>query len=402
MVSILPERMQDETQYQYHKRLIYGKLVDRTLSDSDYTELSEAVYGESFSSDVARRMMYGSRRTIALLEADKLNRLERDDGKEDLLSEIDEKMLELRKERQKMFDQRTALNKVIRERARQEELNEILISSIQSGNLPELKYEPVNIQQSDNDLLVSLNDIHYGMDVSNAWNTYNPEECRLMMCKYLDRIIDIAKRHGSENCIVFNNGDSISGKIHLTVQLANRENIIEQIKGVSEIISAFLAVLSPHFKTVKFVSVSGNHSRLDTKENSPIDERLDDLVEWYLAARLKDFENVVINGADKIDSTMYLLDIRGKTYCGVHGDFDGTPDKISNLQKMAGRPLYAVLSGHKHHNKIDSIQGVKTIMAGSFLGMDDFCVEKRIYGVPEQLVCVCNSDGIMCSYDIQL
>ena len=41
-------------------------------------------------------------------------------------------------------------------------------------------------------------------------------------------------------------------------------------------------------------------------------------------------------------------------------------------------------------------------MAGSFQGMDSFCVEKRIVGEPEQMVCVCDDGGIRCHYDIPL
>lgn len=392
------ERMENESKIDYHRRLVYGKLVDKTLADVDYSELSELVYGQPYSSDVARRMLYGSRRTLELIDEERASGC----GSVAYTDEIDAKMIELRKERQKFFDMRNAFNKVVRERSRQEELNEILVSAVQSGNLPRLNYEPAYIEPSDNDLLCSLNDIHYGIDIHNAWNTYNPEICRQMMCRYIDKIIGIAERHSSENCYVFNNGDSISGRIHLTVQLANKENIIEQVKGVSELIAEFLAELSKHFNTVTFVSVGGNHSRLDTKDNSPIDERLDDLIDWYLSARLQNFDNVVIGGSEKIDSTMYLLDIRGKTYCGVHGDFDGSATKIAALQTMARRPLYAVLSGHLHHNKIDEVQGVKTIMAGSFMGMDDFCIQKRIYGKPEQMVCVCDNNGVVCHYDIQL
>lgn len=392
------ERLEAESELDYHKRLVYGKLVDKTLADIDYSELSALVYGHEYSSDVARRMFYGSKRTLELIDKERRSSA----SNTEIADEIDAKMIELRKERQKFFDMRNAFNKVIRERAREEELNEILMSAVLSGALPTLEYVPRFIEPSDNDLLVSLNDIHYGMDVHNAWNTYNPEICRLMMCRYLDRIIQIAERHGSENCYVFNNGDSISGKIHLTVQLANRENTIQQVKGVSELIAEFLAELSRHFKTVTFVSVAGNHSRLDTKENSPADERLDDLIDWYLSARLQNFDNVIIGGGEKIDNSMYLLDIRGKTYCGVHGDYDGSAAKITALQTMAQRPLYAVLLGHLHHNKVDEVQGVKTVMAGSFLGMDDFCVQKRIYGHPEQLVCVCDSSGIVCYYDIPL
>jgi len=392
------EQRENESKLDYHRRLVYGKLVDKTLADIDYSELSELVYGQPYSSDVARRMLYGSRKTLELLDEERVSQ----SGGSDIMAELDEKMVELRKERQKFYDMRNAFNKVIRERSRQEELNEILVSAVQSGELPELSYERHYIETSDNDLLCSLNDMHYGVDIHNAWNTYNPEVCREMMCAYLDKILQIAERHGSENCYVFNNGDTISGKIHLTIQIANKENVIEQVKGASELIAEFLAELSKHFKTVTYVSVAGNHSRLDTKENSPLDERMDDLIGWYLSARLQNFDNVVIGGANNIDSTMYLLDIRGKAYLGVHGDFDGSMTKIASLQAMARCPIYAVLSGHLHHNRVDEVQGVKTVMAGSFLGMDDFCIQKRIYGRPEQMVCVCDETGIVCHYDIPL
>lgn len=392
------ERRNDETQLQYHKRLVYGKLVDKTLSDIDYSELAELAYGQSYSSDVARRMFYGSRRTLQLMEDEQTSYI----AENNLLSELDAKMIELRKERQKFYDQRNAFNKIVRERSRQEELNEILVDAVKSGDLPRLNYEPAYIEPSTNDLLVSLNDIHYGIEINNAWNTYNPDVCRDMMRKYLDRILSIAQTHHSENCIVYNCGDSISGKIHLTIQITNKENVVEQIKGVSELIAEFLAELSSHFNTVKYVSVSGNHSRLDTKENSPYDERMDHLIEWYLDARLQDFENIQIDTQSRVDATMFITDIRGKTYCGVHGDFDGSATKIAALQAMAQRPLYAVLSGHKHHNMCDEVQGVKTVMAGSFLGVDDFCIQKRIFGKPEQMVCVCDNTGIVCHYDIAL
>ena len=390
--------MQNESQLDYHKRLVYGKLVDKTLADMDYTELAELVYGQPYSSDVARRMLYGSRRTLELMDAERTAGI----AGSDMLAELDTKMIELRKERQKFYDQRNAFNKVVRDRSRQEELNEILVDAIMNGNLPRLDYQPTIIESADNDLLISLNDLHYGASHSNYWGTFNSDVCRAMMRKYLARIIKIAEIHNSENCIVWENGDVISGSIHRSIQITNKENVIEQIMGASELIAEFIAELSKHFKTVKFVSVSGNHSRLDpNKDNALVDERLDDLVDWYLTARLQNFENVQI-GADKIDATMYLINIRGKNYCGVHGDFDGSAGKVQSLQTMVGKPLYAVLSGHMHHNKVDEVQGIKTVMAGSFLGMDGYCVQKRIYGRPEQMVCVCDEDGIRCHYDISL
>lgn len=390
---------QDESNFDFQRRLVYGKLVDKTLSDVDYSELAEVLYGQTYAPDVARRMIYGSKRTLDAIEQDVGRTIQNDD----ILSELDNKRMELQKERQKFFDQRNALSKLLRERSRQEELNEILEDAIRSGNLPHLDYQRVMIEPSDNDLLISLNDIHYGANVSNFWNTYNSDICREMMCRYLDRIIFIRDTHRSENCIVWANGDEISGNIHQSISVTNKENVIEQIKGVSELIAEFLAELSNHFNHVTFISVAGNHSRIEpNKDKALISERLDDLVEWYLDARLQNFDNITIGGGDKIDHTIYLIDVRGKTYCGVHGDFDGSASKIQALQAMAGKQLYAVLSGHLHHNKTDEVQGVKTIMAGSFLGMDDYCVQKRIVGKAEQMVCVCDEYGIRCSYDISI
>lgn len=380
-----------------------GKMVDHTIDD-DYEELSERLFGDGscFSATEVRKRMYGMKAVIDAIEREGEDAIRSTDR----MSEFDRKKIELQAERQKFYDQRNAFNKLVRERSRQEELNEILVKSIQEGDLPRLDYEfdPYGVvTQSDNDLLVSLNDIHYGATVENYWNTYNSDICREMMCQYLDRIIQIARTHSSQNCIVWANGDEISGNIHKSITVTNKENVIEQIKGVSELIAEFIAELSKHFVTVTFVSVAGNHSRLDpNKDNALVSERLDDLIEWYLAARLQSFENVIIGGGEKVDETMYLIDVRGKTYCGVHGDFDGSANKIQALQTMARKPLYAVLSGHLHHCKMDDVQGIRTIMAGSFLGMDDYCVQKRIYGRPEQMVCVCDETGVRCSYNVSL
>lgn len=389
----------NESPLEYHRRLVYGKLVDKSLADYDYSELSQYVYGKPYSTDVCRRMMYGSRDTLQLIDAEKISSTK---GAA-IYDDIEQKLIELKKERQKFFDYRNAFNKVVRERSRQEELNDILLDAIRGGSLPELSYVPSPVVESDNDLLVSLNDVHYGACYSNHWGRYDSGVCRDMMAAYLDRIIQIADTHNSENCVVWENGDVVQGNIHLSIQVSNKENVIEQVTGVSELISEFLAELSKRFNSVRFVSVAGNHSRLNPdKEKALYTERLDDLIEWYLQARLQNFENVSIETEARIDPTMYLINVRGKNYLGVHGDYDVGNGKIQALQTMAGVPLYAVLSGHLHHNKIETVQGVKTVMAGSFLGMDDHCAQRRIFGRPEQLVCVCDDNGIRCAYDVPL
>jgi len=399
------ERRAGESRIQHHKRLVDGKLADKTLADVDYSELSEYVYGQAYSSDVARRMMYGSKKTLDLLEDERLTDI-RDQG---LMDELDAKKLELQKERQKFYDQRMAYTKIVRERAREEELNEIIERCVASGRMPGLHpnmYEGTGIVRhgaGGGTLLVSLNDIHYGANIDNAWRTYNSDICADMMTEYLERILAIADTHRSEDCVVWAAGDLISGSIHRSIQVSNKENVIEQVMGVSELIAQFLAHLSESFRTVRFISVAGNHSRIEAnKDNAITAERMDELVEWYLRARLQNFKNVIIDDEHKLDHTISVFNVMGKNYAMVHGDFDASYTKVQSLQSLVKEPLYAVLCGHMHHNQTDMVQGVRTVMAGSFQGMDSFCVEKRIYGVPEQMVCVCDETGIVCHYDIEL
>lgn len=354
------------------------------LNEELHTDFSESKFRKSFQ---AFEKMFKANRS----------RFMNDNA---ILNEVESKKLELQKEKQKFFDQRTAYNKIVTIRARQEELNEIIETVVNNGMLPELNYIPSEIKESDTDMLVSLCDLHYGADIDNAWNFYNSDVCRKRLCQYIDEIDSIQNLHKTENCIVWANGDMISGNIHNEISVTNKENVIEQITGVSELIAEFLSELSKRFSTVKFVSVAGNHSRLDTKEKSLKDERLDDLVEWYLKARLQNFKNVFIGDYHKLDTTMYYITVRGLNYVGVHGDYDDSDSKIQALKSFVPVQVYSVMMGHLHHNSVNTVQNVKTIMAGSFLGMDQFCISKRIYGTPQQLVCILNNKGVKCFYDI--
>ena len=393
--------MEDETDYEYGLRLIeikveqnpedleWSDVVSLTNLDVHYDSLRKAANVTPYS---GYNVMKYFKEKYAACSADNSSAY---------LSELEHKLYELQKERQRFYDQRSALNKIIRERARQEELNDILLSAIENNDLPNLSCSPHEVQASDNDILVSLNDIHYGAVVDNYWNVYNPDICADMFNQYVSKILDVASRHGSENCIIWSNGDAISGSIHHSISVTNKESVIKQIMGVSELIAQFIARLSPHFKTIRYMSVAGNHSRIDTKDRALQDERLDDIPEWYLKARLQNITNVIFNDYEKIDPTMYLAEIRGKTYLGVHGDYEATTSKVQSLVTMAQRPVYSILSGHKHHNKLDTVQGVKTIMAGSFLGIDSFAASLRIFGKPEQLISVVDRNGFLCHYDVQ-
>ena len=391
-------KLENEESYEYGLRLIATK-VEQNPSDLEWSDIVELL-GLNVHYDSLRKAAnvtpYSGYNVMKYFK----EKYAKSEASSAYMDELDEKLIEIRKERQRFFDQRNALSRIVRDTARKEENSDILERAIMNGALPPLVYQKHETEPTAQDLLVSLNDLHFGADIDNYWNYYNSAVCRLLLQDYIRRIIEIAELHHAENCYIWANGDLISGNIHKSIAVSNRENVIEQVVGVSELIAEFMAELSRHFRCIYFASVAGNHSRIEEKDIASPHERLDDLVEWYLKARLQSFQNISFDGYRKIDDTMYLMTVRGKTYLGVHGDYDGSASKVQSLVAMAQENVYAILSGHLHHNRVDNVQGVKTVMAGSFLGMDDYCVGKRIYGAQQQLVCVCSYDGIRAYYDI--
>ena len=386
------KRLEGEDFIVYTKRITQGK-DDKTL-DIDYIEWGMALIDEEYSSENFRKCFYFMKKYLEKIDKECYQNFTEDD----LIKEIEQKKIELQKEKIKFQDQRTAFNKLVRERARQEELNEIIVQTINSGNLPQLNYTYKEFTPTDNDIMASLNDLHFGYETDNFWNKYNSDICRDMLEEYVDKILQVKKTHNSQNCYISANGDAISGNIHKTITLENKENLIQQIMGVAELISDFLAELSNHFDNVVFSDTVGNHGRLDKKDDALKGENLENLIGWYIKARLQNFKNVHIN-EDKIDSTMYVLNIRGKNYLNVHGDADDSNYKIQSAIQMVGVPIEAFCSAHLHHNKTDYVQGVKTLMGGSMMGMDSYCIKKRIIGFAQQLIAVVTEDGVLCHYD---
>ena len=197
--------------------------------------------------------------------------------------------------------------------------------------------------------------------------------------------------------------DLISGSIHKSISVTNRENVIEQIKTASELISSFCYELTKYFKNVELISVPGNHSRIDKKDDALHDERLDSLITWNVGCTLNHIKNFRVIKNNK-DIGISEIDIRGKRYVGVHGDYDPfSKQGVSNLVLFLGYSPYAILYGHLHTCAVDEVNGIKMIRGGSLAGSgDSYTIEKRLYGTPSQMICVCNNQGIECYYPVEL
>lgn len=312
------------------------------------------------------------------------------------LQQIRDEQHRLRIEKQKLFDERTALNKKLRNQARIEQDLSYLENLIrENGRNTLLPMGGVKVH-TGNDLVICLSDLHLGLNVDSQFGSYNADIAAERMSRYVDDIIATCELYNTENAYVFLLGDLLSGNIHMTVQLENRENVVEQVQQAGELVSLFLYELSNHFANVYVNGVAGNHSRLSYKDQVLRDERLDNLIPWYLKAKLSHLQNVIFIDDHNTDSTIGTATIRGKEYVLVHGDFDGYSESgISKLVMMIGYKPEAIFYGHLHHCSYDDISNVKIIRSGSFCGAcDNYTISKRIIGRPSQMLCVVNCNGI--------
>ena len=320
------------------------------------------------------------------------------------LAEIRAEKQEIRKEKQKLYDERTGLNKLLREQARCENDLEYLEKLVKERAFNYLTTHSTPLNNSDNDLFICISDFHLGSSNDNYFGKYNSDIAAQRLSEYLEKIIEIQKLHNSENAYVGFLGDLINGEIHFTTQLENRENLTTQVQKCAELLSSFIYELSKYFKNVFVNGVAGNHSRTSYKDQVLRGNRLDNLIPWYMKAALQHIENITFVDNENYDDTIGKITIRGNEYLLVHGDWDSFNQAgVSKLVMMIGYKPTAIFYGHMHKCSYDDIYGVKIIRSGSFSGTgDDYCVSKRIFGNASQMVVVLNNTGVKACYPIEL
>ena len=262
-----------------------------------------------------------------------------------------------------------------------------------------------NLQiNGDNDLICCLSDLHVGQTFSTNFGEYNTSIAKNRLNDYLLEIIKIGRRHNSENVYLNLLGDQISGNIHLSIQVSNKENVIEQVKISAELIVNFAVELSRYFKHVFIIGVAGNHSRLISNKDKDIkDERLDSLITWIVEQMTSHMDNIIVLHRN-LDSGISDLLVRNRTYISVHGDNDSmNSNSVGKLCMMLGFFPYAILSGHRHTPAYQEFNGVKYIQSGSLAGSgDDYTLSKRLSGKANQTVLVCSEKGIDAIYNVEL
>ena len=400
ILQVLPNETEDECLFRI------GEAKRDGLLDLTWTEISDFFNKEFRKDETEYRTESSYRKKFKNYIDTKDMSSKQNMVDNNTVNKIETKLRELEKAKIQLRDERIDYQKSLREDARKGSFIE-LVERTMAKNIESFSYKPSPIIDSNEDMVVCLSDLHAGIEIQNWWNTYDTNILKKRLHQYLNEIYNIQQLHQCKICYLVLGGDQISGLIHPNLRLQNNENVIEQLKIVIMYIGEFIYTLQDWFDTIKVYSVVGNHSRLNpNKEENLKGEELEEMIPFCLKLQFTNNNKVVIcdEVAEKIDSTISAFKTRGdKLFYIVHGDKDRPSNVVRNLTLMSGKKPDGIIMGHRHHNDLDTEHGVKIIQCGCVVGTDDYCVDKRISGNPEQCVFITSENrAVKCLYDIGL
>lgn len=383
-------RLDNENEEQFLWRI--GQAKDAGTLDLDWEEIADIMNKEFRDDESEYRCSSAYRKPYQqakrFYESNVFDKYENDT----YINELRETKQEIRKEKQKLFDERSALNKVLREQGRMESMFDIVKRAIEEYKPVQFDYMPSNVPNSDNDQIIHLTDVHCGMNIDSPFNVFNMEILTQRLKNYLDEIYDIQKTYKSQNAYVIIGGDLIQGLIHTNARIEAKENVVMQIMKVTDLISNFIYELSKIFQNVEVHTTSGNHSRSTAnKEETVHGENFDLLVPFACKKDLKNIENVKFID-NYLDCDIATFKVRGHMVYAAHGDKDTVKNVVYHMTKFARKvnlPLPDLIYlGHRHTNGLSTIDDVKVIESGCVNGMDTYTIDMRLVGTPEQTVTV--------------
>lgn len=412
MIDNVLEKQENENDFEHHKRLVYGKLKDKTLADYDYGEIAKYLYGKELAPDETRKRMYGSCKTLEILDELSISNIT--DG--DILSELDAKKIELQKERQRFFDQRREFNKLVNKEGRTEHLYETLMDA--ANKLPEsigsLKVDVLDTYDlyDDSEAILCLSDWHYGMVANNIFNEYNTNICRERVRIVIQDAIKRIQLHKCRRLKVLVIGDVLHGSIHTSARVASEELVADQLMQVSEILAQAIIMLSQYVEALDVYMTYGNHARtVANKKDSIHHDNIERIIPWWLEQRIAAEHsssgvgnNIVVHNDNEYEFIWF--ESCGHTFCASHGDLDSVktaPRQLGVLfNKMYGVSLEYIILGDKHHNESFEELGIEAMICGALCGADEYANNKRLYSKPSQLLLIVNPhDGVDAKYELR-
>lgn len=385
----------DNEQFEKKLKLCLQKLNKEV--DLDWCEIVEEL-GLDCSSDHLRKTAYGMKEYDDYIKG-KTKEMIAQEEYEKLLN----KELEIKKEKVKLQDMRTQLNKQIRELARKENLEEILEHKLDELNMQPriINDEYKNRIASGKSAIALFSDWHYGIEVDNFVNKFNPNICKEKVNLLIDKIIGYCKLNDIDRLHVFVMGDIISSENYNVIRLQNRENLIDQIINASELLTEAIIKLSNHIPYILIGVCTGNHCRSQQKGDATNRDNYIHLIKKYLELGLKNISNISFI-ENSYDDEIINAEINGLSVIATHGDKVAKTNGSYKLSALIDKKIDLLCLGHWHESRMETNHRTIVHINGSLISSDEYARNLNLYAYPTQKLLIIGDKEIECCYDIRL
>lgn len=398
-----------EKYYQYINRVC--NLKRNKLIHCTWDELAEAInesIGTAFSESYFRKRYFDESDEDTLRAHSNLQNIndfewkiipkeEEPTSSDEAVEDIFEKMA---KEKMKLTDLRVQTNANLRRISREETIKEIAIESAKII----AKEKPIIVDQpycgftvNENEAILELSDWHYGIEVDNYWNKYDTNIAKERINNLLSKVLEVIEQEDIEKIHVVNLGDLICGRIHMSLRLQSRIDVITQTIEVSEILAQFIdSLVKKGHVHVDYYDCLDNHSRVEPRKTDSLElESLQRIIPWFLNERLAEHieeQNVTIH-KNMYGEDIVRFEVAGHIVGGVHGHCDAPNKIVDNLTAMTKEPFDLLLVAHYHHFSCDEKNEVVVVGNGSLMGTDEYAKNLRLTSKPSQNLIVVEPDN---------
>lgn len=318
------------------------------------------------------------------------------------LNNIIEREFNLKREKEKIRQEKNQMTEMYRWQARNELYQEKIIQAISH-------LKPIEVNLSDNKYVLSygttallcLSDFHAGSTFEikglngEIINKYDFEIMKERLCALANNIIN--DNFNCENMVIAILGDAFENVLRLSSLAKLREPVLDTVIKFSEFMAQWISGIQKLMNIpIKIVCVGGNHDiqRLLGEKPSLEDENLMKIVVEFLKLRLKDCCDIEV--ADYTD--VAIEDIRGSCIMFQHGedkDLTTTINYFENLYRIKIDEIYA---GHFHNPENKSIGfsalGDRQInRVGSICGIDTYAKKLRCGSRPSAYIALYSEYG---------
>jgi len=400
------EIREGETPLEHHKRLVFGKLLDKSLSDQDYTELSKYVYNQELSSDVCRREMYGSKYTLKLMEQNTLKAEPKSH-----LSEIREKVGELDIIKRQIQLEKSELkkmkNEIVKSISVSDDLKQYMDDINFQVSIPEYCSIPID-EISQYEMILHITDFHIGYVINDCkGNYYSFEIANQRIDKLISECYKYIEMYNIKKIYLVNTGDVIE---HISMR-ANQSQFCEfnqskQINKAIEIIYRLMVALCK-FCDVEYDSIYGNHDRMNGDKKANLDgDNAEVIIREQLGKYVEISKNARAKVIDRKSTDKEIIKVINGVNCKfVHGEDKSNDGRqfIKSEISMDNQFYTLLFKGHLHNFKLESENNGRYIIStGCLSGYNDYSVNFGCTSLPSQTIVIVAEGKVELIKDVQL